>query len=74
MGIRTCKSLRGLNAYVNLIPYNSTDDLTYNRSSDLKIKSFYDILIKEGIGVTIRREFGTKISAACGQLRANNRE
>jgi 23S rRNA (adenine2503-C2)-methyltransferase len=66
--------LRGLNAYVNLIPYNSTDDLTYNRSSDLKIKSFYDILIKEGIGVTIRREFGTKISAACGQLRANNRE
>lgn len=66
--------LRGLNAYVNLIPYNSTGDLTYNRSSDLKIKSFYDILIKEGIGVTIRREFGSKISAACGQLRANNRE
>lgn len=66
--------LRGLNAYVNLIPYNSTDDLTYSRSSDLKIKSFYDILIKEGIGVTIRREFGSKISAACGQLRANNRE
>lgn len=66
--------LRGLNAYVNLIPYNSTGDLTYSRSSDLKIKNFYDILIKEGIGVTIRREFGSKISAACGQLRANNRE
>ncbi len=63
--------MRGLNAYVNLIPYNMTDDLTYNRSSELKIREFYDILKREGINATIRREFGTNISAACGQLRAD---
>lgn len=65
------KLIKGLNAYVNLIPYNMTKDLTYNRSNDLNIKMFYDILKKEKINVTIRKEFGSKISAACGQLKSN---
>jgi len=64
--------IKELNCYVNLIPYNETANLTYNRSENLKIKQFYDILKKEGINVTIRKEFGSKISAACGQLRSNN--
>ena len=34
---------------------------------------FYDILKKNNIGVTIRREFGGKVDAACGQLRANQK-
>ena len=33
---------------------------------------FYDILKKENINVTVRKEFGGKVDAACGQLRANN--
>ena len=33
--------------------------------------NFYDILKKKNINVTIRREFGSKVDAACGQLRAN---
>ena len=39
-----------------------------------KQAEFYDILKKNNISVTIRREFGSKVSAACGQLRANYKE
>lgn len=64
------KLLRGLNVYVNLIPYNSVEEEDFKRTdSDNKMK-FYDILKKERINVTIRREKGHDIDAACGQLRA----
>ena len=63
------KLLKGVNCYVNLIPYNETNHLEYKRSSKEKILKFYDILKKNNISVTIRREFGGKISAACGQLK-----
>lgn len=62
--------IRGMNAYVNLIPYNDTENLGFNRSKTIQIMKFYDILKKNKINVTIRREFGSKISAACGQLRS----
>ena len=62
--------VKGLNCYINLIPYNETNNLGFKRSSTVQIMRFYDILKKNGIGVTIRREFGGKISAACGQLRS----
>ncbi|MCM1053411.1 MAG: 23S rRNA (adenine(2503)-C(2))-methyltransferase RlmN [Ruminococcus sp.] len=63
--------LKGLNAYVNLIPYNETEAIEFKRSSKKKILNFYDILKKEGINCTIRREFGGNINAACGQLRGS---
>ena len=62
--------LRGINCYVNLIPYNETENISFKRTEKKKILEFYDILKKEKINVTIRREFGTGIDAACGQLRA----
>ena len=62
--------LRGINSYVNLIPYNETENISFKRTEKKKILEFYDILKKEKINVTIRREFGTGIDAACGQLRA----
>jgi len=65
------KLLKGLNCYVNLIPYNETSSISYKRSSKENILKFYDILKKNGINVTIRREFGSKISAACGQLKSS---
>ena len=65
------KLIRGMNAYVNLIPYNESSNILYKRSKNNQILLFYDIMKKEGINVTIRREFGSKISAACGQLRAS---
>ena len=62
--------IRGINCYVNLIPYNETENIEFIRTEKEKILKFYDILKKEKINVTIRKEFGTGISAACGQLRA----
>ncbi len=64
------KMLTGINCYVNLIPYNETENIGFKRSNSDKITKFYDILKKNKINVTIRREFGSLIDAACGQLRA----
>ena len=64
------KLLKGINCYVNLIPYNETENIEFKRSSTSQIGTFYDILKKNNINVTIRKEFGSKVSAACGQLRA----
>lgn len=66
--------LKGVNAYVNLIPYNETSHFEYKRSKKEKIMLFYDIIKKAKINVTIRREFGGEVSAACGQLSAKREE
>lgn len=62
---------KGMNIYVNLIPYNETNHLEFKRSSKNNILAFYDTLKKAGINCTIRREFGSNIAAACGQLRGS---
>lgn len=64
--------LKGINCYVNLIPYNETENIGFKRTKNAQIMKFYDILKKSSINVTVRREFGGKVDAACGQLRANN--
>lgn len=65
------KLLKGINCYVNLIPYNETENISFKRSKNSQIMKFYDILKKNSINVTIRKEFGSKVDAACGQLRAS---
>ncbi len=65
------KLIRGINCYVNLIPYNESSNFELKRSNKSQIMKFYDILKNEKINVTIRKEFGSNISAACGQLRSN---
>lgn len=65
--------LKDLNCYVNLIPYNETENIGYKRTNTSQIRKFYDILKKKNINVTIRKEFGSKVDAACGQLRANQK-
>ena len=66
------KLLKGINCYVNLIPYNETENIGFKRTKEWKILKFYDILKSNKINTTIRKEFGGKVDAACGQLRANN--
>ncbi len=68
--IMLSRVLKGLNVYVNLIPYNETNNIAFKKSDKDTILSFYDELKKHNINVTIRKEFGSKISAACGQLRS----
>ena len=66
--------VKGMNCYINLIPYNETNNIEFKRTNSIKIMKFYDILKRNNITVTIRREFGGKISAACGQLRSKKEE
>ena len=66
--------VKGLNCYINLIPYNETSHIEFIRTPQDKIMSFYDVLKKNNINVTIRREFGGKVMAACGQLRSHYEE
>lgn len=66
--------LKGMNVYVNLIPYNETSHIEFKKSDKIQILKFYDTLKKNKINVTIRKEFGKQIDAACGQLRAKEVE
>ena len=70
--LNLCKLLKGINCYVNLIPYNETENTEFKRSNYDSISNFYDILKKNRINATTRKEFGSNVSAACGQLRAEN--
>ena len=64
--------LKGLNAYINLIPYNTVKEKDFKSSSEEDALRFYDMLKKNGVAVTLRQKKGDDIDAACGQLRANN--
>lgn len=70
--IELADAIRGMNAYVNLIPYNEVDENGY-RSTDAKTAlHFYDVLMKHGVKATLRTRHGEDIDAACGQLRAKH--
>ncbi|VEU82837.1 Ribosomal RNA large subunit methyltransferase N [Acholeplasma hippikon] len=66
------KLLKGMNVYVNLIPYNKVKEAPYERSSLERREKFYQILKDNRITATLRREQGHDINAACGQLRSQN--
>ncbi|HOO43979.1 MAG TPA: 23S rRNA (adenine(2503)-C(2))-methyltransferase RlmN [Bacillota bacterium] len=61
--------IRGINAYVNLIPYNPVNEFGFKKTDTRNASEFYSQLIKRGINATLRREQGSDIDAACGQLR-----
>ena len=62
--------IKGMNIYVNLIPYNEVKEKPYKRSLTTVMHEFYDTLKKNRINVTLRMEQGHDIDAACGQLRS----
>ncbi len=66
------KLLRGMNAYVNLIPYNAVDEKGFKSVKYEEAMVFYDALMKQGVRCTIRKEHGGDIDAACGQLRVKH--
>ena len=63
--------LSGLNAYINLIPYNKVKEKDYETTDEENALRFYDLLKKNNVAVTLRQKKGDDIDAACGQLRAN---
>ena len=62
--------IKGLNAYVNLIPYNAVDEHGYQQSLPQDVEAFKSELLRLKINVTLRKEHGRDIDGACGQLRA----
>ncbi len=62
--------LFGMNAYVNLIRYNSVKEFDYVGSDEEKAKRFHKRLLQRHVTATLRKEKGSDIDAACGQLRS----
>jgi len=67
---RLANLLKGINVYVNLIPYNETSHLEFKKATAESLQVFYEVLKKAGVDITIRKEYGSDIDGACGQLRA----
>jgi 23S rRNA (adenine2503-C2)-methyltransferase len=61
--------LRGMLCHVNLIPWNHVEGLPYHPSPRSVIVAFRDTLEGLGVPATIRDTRGSRITAACGQLR-----
>lgn len=64
--------LKGSLSHINLIPLNPTQRKIYKTSEKSQIETFKNILESYKITATVRRSLGSDISAACGQLRAQN--
>ena len=64
--------IRGMNAYVNLIPYNEVDENGFKTTDERTALRFYDVIMKNGVKATLRSKHGDDIDAACGQLRARH--
>ncbi|HUS19702.1 MAG TPA: 23S rRNA (adenine(2503)-C(2))-methyltransferase RlmN [Terriglobales bacterium] len=61
--------LRGLDAKVNLIAWNSGPEIPFATPSDARVHAFQQTLRDAGIPAFIRRPRGRDIYAACGQLK-----
>lgn len=66
---RLADLIRGMGAHVNLIPINPVDGSPYSATDAKHVKAFQETLTRLGVNATIRRRLGADISAACGQLR-----
>jgi 23S rRNA (adenine2503-C2)-methyltransferase len=71
--VELASQLRGFQTHVNLIPYNPIADADYDRPTPKDIQAFVDTLEQRHIAVSVRYSKGLGATAACGQLRANQR-
>ena len=65
------RRIRGIQAHVNLIPYNPTAGPDLRRPSVSRVRAFQRELQAAGVNATVRIERGVEIAAACGQLRTD---
>ena len=70
--LKLAKLLKGLNVYVNLIPYNEVKEKPFKRSTPEDMRLFFHTLKENNINVQLRKEQGSDIDAACGQLRSKH--
>jgi 23S rRNA (adenine2503-C2)-methyltransferase len=62
--------LKGKYALMNMIPYNSVDDLPYERPSWERAAEIARTLHRRGILTKLRNSAGQDVEGGCGQLRA----
>lgn len=58
----------GLDAYINLIPWNPVPNLPFSTPSSSECHEFVHMLEQAGLNVNLRTRRGTEIGGACGQL------
>lgn len=63
------KLLQGIKSKVNLIYFNPYENSEFKRPTEESMIKFQDYLSSKGVTCTIRASKGLDISAACGQLR-----
>jgi len=68
-GRQLAAKLQGRCALVNLIPYNPVAGLPYKTPAAVDVRRFREQLEAVGLTVKVRLRKGSKIDAACGQLR-----
>jgi 23S rRNA (adenine2503-C2)-methyltransferase len=68
------KLLEGIKAKVNLIYFNPYGGTEFQRPDERDMMVFQEYLINRGLLCTIRESKGLDISAACGQLREQNKD
>ncbi len=68
------KLLNGIKAKVNLIYFNPYPDSPYDRPELVDMVKFQEYLVSHGLLCTIRDSKGIDISAACGQLKEQQKE
>ncbi len=66
--------LDGIKAKVNLIYFNPYGGTDFKRPDKKDMIAFQEYLTKRGLLCTIRESKGLDISAACGQLRDNEKD
>jgi 23S rRNA (adenine2503-C2)-methyltransferase len=68
------KLLNGIKAKVNLIYFNPYPGTDFQRPDEKDMLAFQEYLLSHGQLCTIRESKGLDISAACGQLREQNKD
>ena len=71
--VALAKKLKSIPARVNLIPLSPVDGFAGEAPAAGTAELFVDILDQSGINSTVRHSKGSKIDAACGQLRLRSR-
>lgn len=70
---RLVRLMHGLRCKINLLPFNEIPGVPYRRPSDDTVQQFQAYLGQHGLSAFVRQSRGRDISAACGQLRFEER-
>ena len=68
--VRLANLLSGMDAHVNLIPLNPTEDFDGEAPDDARVRAFQQIIQGAGLPSTVRQRRGIDVAAGCGQLKA----